>query len=219
MKASGDAAYNDCMASATRSVTSGSGTVVTLRHPAAAGADEFCSRPQSTRVRWAPGPPTTREADMPSTRPCLWFDHQALEAAEFYTSVFPNSSISTVTRYPQGTDREGEVLTVAFELDGVPYLALDGGPEFSFSEAVSFEVQCADQAEIDRYWEALAADGGEHGPCGWLKDRFGLSWQVVPSNWEEIAREDEPEKYAKVFAAMMTMGKLDIAALEAARQG
>jgi predicted 3-demethylubiquinone-9 3-methyltransferase (glyoxalase superfamily) len=156
---------------------------------------------------------------MPTTRPCLWFDTQSLEAAEFYVSVFPNSSITTVTHYPQGSgDRAGQVLTVAFELDGSPFLALDGGPDFSFSEAVSFEVPCADQSEIDYYWDALSGDGGETGPCGWLKDRFGLSWQVVPADWDRLYDEDEPDKAAKVFAAMMQMSKLDIAALRAARE-
>ena len=107
------------------------------------------------------------------------------------------------------------MLTVAFELDGVPYVALNGGPQFTFDEAISITIDCKDQAEIDHYWDALTADGGEGGPCGWLKDRFGLSWQVVPENWDDIASGD-PDRAAKVFAAMMTMGKLDIAALEAA---
>ena len=125
---------------------------------------------------------------MPRTYPCLWFDTQAQEAAEFYTSLFPNSRIVTVARYPEGTgDRVGEVLTVSFELDGARYVALNGGPEFTFDEAISITIDCKDQAEIDHYWDALTADGGEEGPCGWLKDRFGLSWQVVPENWDEIA--------------------------------
>jgi len=153
---------------------------------------------------------------MPRTYVCLWFDTRAHEAAEFYTSVFPRSHIGTVTRYPQGSGaREGEVLTVEFELDGVRYVALNGGPEFTFDEAISITIDCRDQEEIDHYWQALTADGGEEGPCGWLKDRFGLSWQVVPENWDEIASGD-PDRAAKVFAAMMTMKKLDIAALEAA---
>lgn len=153
---------------------------------------------------------------MPRTYPCLWFDRQAQEAADFYVSVFPRSSITTVTRYPEGSgDRAGEVLTVAFELDGTPYVALNGGPEFTFDEAISLTVDCKDQEEIDYYWEALSSKGGEEGPCGWLKDRFGLSWQVVPDNWSEIASGD-PDRAAKVFAAMMTMKKLDIAVLEAA---
>jgi predicted 3-demethylubiquinone-9 3-methyltransferase (glyoxalase superfamily) len=153
---------------------------------------------------------------MPRQYVCLWFDRQAQDAAEFYTSVFPSSTIGTIARYPEGSgERAGEVLTVGFELDGVPYVALNGGPQFTFDEAVSITIDCKDQAEIDRYWEALTADGGQEGPCGWLKDRFGLSWQVVPENWDEIASGD-PDRAAKVFAAMMTMHKLDIAALEAA---
>jgi predicted 3-demethylubiquinone-9 3-methyltransferase (glyoxalase superfamily) len=160
--------------------------------------------------------PHREETAMPRTYPCLWFDTQALDAAEFYTSVFPNSSIGTVARYPEGSgERAGQVLTVAFELDGAAYVALNGGPEFTFDEAISITIDCKDQAEIDRYWEALTADGGEEGPCGWLKDKFGLSWQVVPEKWDEIA-SGGGERAAKVFAAMMKMRKLDIAVLEAA---
>ena len=156
---------------------------------------------------------------MPSTYPCLWFDTQAQEAAEFYTSLFPNSRVGTVTKYPKGSgDREGQVLTVEFELDGARYLALNGGPEFSFTEAISITIDVADQSELDRYWDALTADGGEEGPCGWLKDKFGLSWQVVPANWDEIASSD-PDRAGRVFAAMMQMKRLDIAALEAAAEG
>ena len=156
---------------------------------------------------------------MPSTYPCLWFDAQAQEAAEFYTALFPNSRVTTTTTYPKGSgDREGQVLTVAFELDGARYLALNGGPDFAFTEAISITIDVADQAELDRYWDALTADGGEEGPCGWLKDKFGLSWQVVPKNWDEIANGD-PDRAARVFAAMMQMKRLDIAALEAAGQG
>jgi predicted 3-demethylubiquinone-9 3-methyltransferase (glyoxalase superfamily) len=153
---------------------------------------------------------------MPRTYPCLWFDTDAQPAAEFYTSVFPNSTIGTISHYPKGSgEREGQVLTVAFELDGAPYLALNGGPEFTFDEAVSITIDVKDQAELDHYWDTLVADGGQEGPCGWLKDRFGLSWQVVPENWDEIASGD-PDRASKVFAAMMTMKRLDIATLEAA---
>jgi predicted 3-demethylubiquinone-9 3-methyltransferase (glyoxalase superfamily) len=156
---------------------------------------------------------------MPSTYPCLWFDTRAQEAAEFYTSLFPNSRLGTITNYPKGSgEREGQVLTVAFELDGARYLALNGGPDFSFTEAISITIHVEDQAELDRYWDALTADGGEEGPCGWLKDKFGLSWQVVPKNWDEIASGD-PDRAARVFAAMMQMKRLDIAALEAAGEG
>jgi predicted 3-demethylubiquinone-9 3-methyltransferase (glyoxalase superfamily) len=153
---------------------------------------------------------------MPRQYVCLWFDRQAEDAATFYTSVFPNSSIGTIARYPdESGDRGGEVLTVAFELDGVPYVGLNGGPQFTFDEAISITVDCKDQAEIDHYWDALTADGGQESQCGWLKDKFGLSWQVVPADWDDIFSAD-PERASKVFAAMMTMGKLDIAALEAA---
>ena len=118
---------------------------------------------------------------MPRTRPCLWFDTQGEEAASFYVSVFPNSRIVDVTHYTEAGPREpGTVMTVDFELDGQRYLALNGGPEFTFDEAISFEIECADQAEVDYYWDRLA-DGGKHGPCGWLTDKFGVGWQVVPT--------------------------------------
>ena len=125
---------------------------------------------------------------MPRTYACLWFDRQAEEAVEFYVSAFPRSTITATTRYPEGSgERAGEVLTVAFELDGTPYVALNGGPEFTFDEAISLTVDCKDQEEIDYYWDALTSGGGEEGPCGWLKDRFGLSWQVVPRTRQRIA--------------------------------
>jgi predicted 3-demethylubiquinone-9 3-methyltransferase (glyoxalase superfamily) len=111
------------------------------------------------------------------------------------------------------------VLTVDFELDGTPFTALDGGPEFTFDEAISMVIECQDQAEIDRYWEALTADGGEEGPCGWCKDRFGLSWQVVPTGWSDLMHAEDPDRYARGFEAMMQMRKIDIAAIEAAADG
>ena len=152
---------------------------------------------------------------MSGITPCLWFDTDGEEAANFYTSLFPNSTIQNVSRYGEGGPRAaGTVMTVSFELDGLEFLALNGGPNYTFSEAVSFMVSCADQDEVDRYWEALS-EGGEEGPCGWLKDRFGLSWQIVPQDWDAIFSTD-PDRAARVFAAMMTMRKLDIAALEAA---
>jgi predicted 3-demethylubiquinone-9 3-methyltransferase (glyoxalase superfamily) len=153
---------------------------------------------------------------MPRIVTNLWFDHQGEEAAAFYCSVFPSSKVTMVTRYPEGSDRAGQVLTVDFELDGTPFTALNGGPEFTFDEAISVVIECQDQAEIDRYWEALTADGGEDGPCGWLKDRFGLSWQLVPVRWTELMRESDPGAYQRAFDAMMQMHKIDIAALEAA---
>jgi predicted 3-demethylubiquinone-9 3-methyltransferase (glyoxalase superfamily) len=149
----------------------------------------------------------------------LWFDTQSEEAAEFYCSVFPNSKVIDVTRYPEGSQRAGEVLTVDFVLDGVPFTALDGGPEFTFDEAISFVIECEDQAEIDRYWEALTTGGGEEGQCGWLKDRYGLSWQVVPTGWSDVMHDPDPKRYARAFEALMQMQKIDIAAIEAAADG
>jgi predicted 3-demethylubiquinone-9 3-methyltransferase (glyoxalase superfamily) len=123
---------------------------------------------------------------MSKITPCLWFDTEGEEAAEFYTSLFPNSRILDVARYPAGAPRpEGTVMTVLFELDGQKFLALNGGPEFTFNEAISFQIDCAGQAEVDNYWSKLS-DGGEEGPCGWLKDRFGVSWQVVPHVLDEL---------------------------------
>jgi predicted 3-demethylubiquinone-9 3-methyltransferase (glyoxalase superfamily) len=143
--------------------------------------------------------------------PFLWFDGQAEAAANFYVSVFPNSRIKTIARYPENAPgAAGSVMTVEFELDGLPYVALNGGPNFKFSEAVSFVINCKDQAEIDRYWDTLTADGGEPGPCGWLKDKFGLSWQVVP---DVPGLFDDPG----AFHAMLKMTKLDIAKLQAAK--
>lgn len=150
---------------------------------------------------------------------CLWFDGNAAEAAEFYVSVFPNSTLDGVEHYPEGARGEaGSVLTVSFTLDGQKFLGLNGGPQFAFTEAVSLQIPCRTQEEIDHYWEVLTADGGSESMCGWLKDRFGFSWQVVPS--DPIFRaEDGPEANARVSAALMQMRKLDLAALEAARRG
>ena len=157
---------------------------------------------------------------MPSTiTPCLWFDTQGEEAATFYTSLFPNSTIDDVTHYGSAGPRpEGTVMTVNFTLDGNPFLALNGGPEFTFSEAVSFQIDCADQDEVDRYWDALS-EGGEPGPCGWLKDRFGLSWQVVPTALPRLLSNPDPETAQRVMTTMMGMNKLDIAELEKAAAG
>ena len=153
---------------------------------------------------------------MPELTPCLWFDTEAEEAANFYVSVFPNSRILHVSRYGEAGPREaGTVMTVSFELDGKKFLALNGGPEFAFSEAISFQVDCASQDEVDHYWNALS-DCGEEGPCGWLKDRFGLSWQVVPSRLPELLTGADQERAQRVMAAMMKMRKIDIAELERA---
>ncbi|GAA2013270.1 VOC family protein [Nakamurella flavida] len=149
---------------------------------------------------------------------CLWFDDQAEQAAEFYLSVFPNSAITGLTRQgPGGHGEPGQVVTVTFDLDGHPFMGLNGGPMFSFSEAISFQIPCADQAEIDRFWAALTADGGQEGRCGWLKDRFGVSWQVIPADIGELLG-GEPAAAGRATAAMMTMGKFDVAALRAARE-
>jgi predicted 3-demethylubiquinone-9 3-methyltransferase (glyoxalase superfamily) len=156
---------------------------------------------------------------MTPIRPCLWFDTEAEDAARFYTSVFPGSRIVEVQHYgPAGPREEGLVMVVSFELDGTPFMALNGGPEFSFSEAISFEVECVDQEEVDRYWTTLS-DGGREGPCGWLKDRFGVSWQIVPRRLNELVADRDREKAQRVVAAMLGMGKLDIAELERAAAG
>ena len=154
---------------------------------------------------------------MPTITPFLWFDAEGEEAARFYTSVFPNSRITDITRYGAAGPRpEGTVMTVAFELDGKPFVALNGGPEFTFSEAVSFEIRCRDQEEVDAYWSALTAEGGEEGPCGWVKDRFGLSWQVVPERLVELLRDPDPETAQRAMAAMLQMRKIEIDQLEQA---
>jgi predicted 3-demethylubiquinone-9 3-methyltransferase (glyoxalase superfamily) len=157
---------------------------------------------------------------MPSIIPNLWFDTEAQEAAEFYVSVFPNSAITAVTHYSDAGPREaGMVLTVEFELDGQKFVGINGGPEFTFDEAVSFQVDCADQAEVDHYWDALLAGGGEESQCGWLKDRFGLSWQICPDRMAEFLNDPDPARAERAMKAMLGMRKLDIAALEAAADG
>lgn len=156
---------------------------------------------------------------MKTITPCLWFDTDAEEAAEFYTSLFSNSRILDVTRYgPAGPGPEGRVMTVSFELDGREFLALNGGPQFTFTEAVSFQIPCADQDEVDRYWTALTEDG-EDGPCGWVKDRFGLSWQIVPTVLPELLGSEDAAKSQRAMQAMLQMRKLDIAALQRAYDG
>jgi len=150
--------------------------------------------------------------------PNLWFDTEAEEAAEFYCSVFKDSRIVQKTNYAEGTDRAGTVVTVEFELNGEQFIGINGGPQFKFDEAVSFSVDCKDQDEVDYFWEKLG-EGGEHGPCGWLKDRYGLSWQVVPHGLEELFRDPDPERASRAMAAMMKMTKLDLAAVQAAADG
>jgi predicted 3-demethylubiquinone-9 3-methyltransferase (glyoxalase superfamily) len=156
---------------------------------------------------------------MSTITPFLWFDNQAEEAARFYTSVFPNSKLGTISRYGEaGPGTPGSVMTVDFELDGEQFTALNGGPEFTFTEAISFQVSCETQDEVDRYWSTLS-EGGEEGPCGWLKDRFGLSWQIVPTALPQLLGDPDREKAQRAMAAMLKMGKLDIAELERAAEG
>jgi predicted 3-demethylubiquinone-9 3-methyltransferase (glyoxalase superfamily) len=151
--------------------------------------------------------------------PNLWFDTEAEEAAQFYTSVFKSSRIISKTHYGEAGPREaGMVMTVLFELDGQRFVGINGGPDFKFDEAVSFEITCEDQDEVDYYWERLT-DGGEEGPCGWVKDRYGLSWQVVPAGMEELFADSDPERSKRAMEAMLGMRKLDIAALRAAAEG
>jgi predicted 3-demethylubiquinone-9 3-methyltransferase (glyoxalase superfamily) len=150
--------------------------------------------------------------------PCLWFDTDGEDAAKLYTSVFPNSKILDVSRYGEAGPRPaGTVMTVSFELDGQKFVALNGGPEFNFSEAISFQVSCKNQDEVDRYWSKLS-NGGEEGPCGWLKDRFGLSWQIIPAVLPELLGDPDREKSQRVMAAMLKMKKIDIGELERAAQ-
>ena len=149
----------------------------------------------------------------------LWFDGDAEAAAELYTSIFERSRIVSVTHYgAAGPGPEGSVMTVAFELEGREFVALNGGPHFTFTEAVSFVVNCETQAEVDRYWQRLSEDG-EEGPCGWLKDRFGLSWQVVPTALIRMLQDPDPARTGRVTQAMMQMKKLDLERLERARAG
>ena len=155
---------------------------------------------------------------MPALTPMLWFDTEAEQAAEFYTSVFPNSKIVDVTHYGSaGPRREGMVMTVAFELDGRELVALNGGSNFTFSEAISYVVSCETQEDVDTYWEKLS-EGGEEGPCGWLKDKFGLSWQVTPTALPRLLADPDPQKAQRVMAAMLEMRKIDIETLERAAE-
>ena len=151
--------------------------------------------------------------------PNLWFDTEAEDAATFYTSVFDNSRIVSVAHYPEAGPREpGMVMVVEFELDGQRFVAINGGPQFTFDEAVSFQVTCETQEEIDYYWERLT-EGGEEGPCGWLKDRYGLSWQVTPTGMEQMLNDPDPERTNRAMRAMLGMRKIDIGALRSAADG
>ena len=155
---------------------------------------------------------------MPKQISCLWFDGQAEEAAQHYVSIFPNSSIGDITRY--GPDMpppmaEGDVLTVSFTLDGQEYLGLNGGPQFPFTEAISFQIMCSDQEEVDHYWDRLV-EAGEESECGWLKDKFGLSWQVIPTELMDLQKDPDPEWAQRAFQAMLRMRRIDIAEIRRA---
>jgi predicted 3-demethylubiquinone-9 3-methyltransferase (glyoxalase superfamily) len=150
--------------------------------------------------------------------PCLWFDGKAEEAAALYISLFPDSRIDRVWRSPADTPSgpAGMVLVVDFTVAGQRFQGLNGGPEFRFDEAISFVIECEDQAEVDRLWDALAADGGQPGPCGWIKDRFGLSWQIVPVRLNELVDDPDPNRARRAMEAMLAMGKIEVAELERA---
>ncbi|MBN1092399.1 VOC family protein [Blastococcus sp. TML/M2B] len=156
---------------------------------------------------------------MPKQIPCLWFDGQAEAAAQLYTSLFPNSGIGPITRY--GPDmpppmKEGDVMTVEFTLDGQQYTGLNGGPQFPFTEAISFQILCADQEETDHYWYGLIEGGGEESQCGWLKDRFGVSWQVIPTELLELTGDPDPARAQRATQAMLQMRRIDVAELRRA---
>jgi predicted 3-demethylubiquinone-9 3-methyltransferase (glyoxalase superfamily) len=156
---------------------------------------------------------------MPNIQPFLWFDSQAEEAAKFYTSIFKNSKINSVSHYGEGAPLPaGTIMTVAFELDGQKFIALNGGPKFKFNESVSFFISVKTQDEIDYFWDKLT-EGGEPNVCGWLKDKYGLSWQVIPTILMEFPRDPDPAKAARVMQAMYRMKKIIIADLEAAYEG
>jgi predicted 3-demethylubiquinone-9 3-methyltransferase (glyoxalase superfamily) len=157
---------------------------------------------------------------MPRITPNLWFDTRGEEAARFYCSIFPNSKITNISHFGEAGPRPaGMVLTVDFELDGQPYTAINGGPEFTFDEAVSLLINCADQEEVDYYWSRLLADGGQESQCGWLKDKYGMSWQVVPEELGRLIDDPDPGRSQRAMAAMLRMRKIDLAALRKAAQG
>jgi predicted 3-demethylubiquinone-9 3-methyltransferase (glyoxalase superfamily) len=161
---------------------------------------------------------------MQKITPFLWFDHQAEEAAKFYTSVFKNSKVGRILRYDEATAKAaggpvGSVLTIEFEIEGQKFTALNGGPQFKFNESVSFVVYCQAQDEVDYFWQKLTADGGQESECGWLRDKFGLSWQVTPTVLIEMLQDKDPKKSGRVMNAMMQMQKIDISKLKAAYAG
>ena len=153
-------------------------------------------------------------------RPCLWFDGKAEEAANFYVTLLPDSSVDNVWRSPAETPSgpEGMVLVVDFTVAGQRFMGLNGGPEFNFNESISFVIDCEDQAEVDRLWDALTADGGQPGPCGWLKDRFGVSWQIVPRQLNEMLQDPDPDRARRAMEAMLKMGKIEVEELRRAAE-
>jgi len=161
---------------------------------------------------------------MQKITPFLWFDRQAEEAAKFYTSVFKNSKVGKILRYDEASAKAaggpvGSVLTIEFEIEGQKFTALNGGPDFKFNESISFVVNCDTQKEVDYFWEKLTADGGQESQCGWLKDKFGVSWQVTPTVLIEMLHDKDPKKSERVMNAMMQMQKIDIEKLQAAYAG
>lgn len=161
---------------------------------------------------------------MSSIVPCLWYDSEAEAAAKLYTSIFPNSKILKTDYYPGGGEDvtgkpSGSVMTVSFELDGQEFMALNGGPTFKFNESVSFVFTVDGQAEVDKYWHALIADGGEESMCGWLKDKFGVSWQIIPKQLNEVLADPDTERAKRAMQAMLKMRKIDVAALQKAADG
>jgi predicted 3-demethylubiquinone-9 3-methyltransferase (glyoxalase superfamily) len=157
---------------------------------------------------------------MPKITPFLWFDTQAEEAAKFYTSVFKNSKINKVTRYEDaGPNRNEKVQVVQFELDGQPFIAMNAGPYFKFNEAISFAIECKSQAEVDEYWSKLTSGGGQESTCGWLKDKYGLSWQVTPTALIEMMNDPDRAKAGRAMGAMLKMKKIDIAEVKRAVEG
>ncbi len=158
---------------------------------------------------------------MQKVTPCLWFNSEAEEAARFYVSLFENSKVLGDEEYPEGGEDvtgkpAGSVMTVKFQLEGQEYLALNGGPTFKFNESVSFIVDCKDQAEVDKFWDKIIASGGEESMCGWLKDKFGLSWQIIPKQLNELISDPDKEKSSRVMQAMLKMHKIDVAELQKA---
>ncbi len=158
---------------------------------------------------------------MQTLYPCLWFDAVAEDAAAFYASLLPDSHVDEIWRSPADTPSgpAGMVLSVDFTLRGQRFQGLNGGPHFKFNEAVSFVIECPDQPEVDRLWDALAADGGEPGPCGWIRDRYGLSWQIVPERLTDLLHDADPDRARRAMEAMLKMGKIEISQLEAAADG